>query len=70
MTVRTNVTEQLDKGVSPDVYKLLHDILIRQQDGEKIILKERTVKSGSYLQVYEYDKYSWRYVLTNKIKVR
>lgn len=70
MTTKTNVMEQLEKGVPEDVIPVLHSILSRQAVGDKIILKERIVKSGSYLQVYEYDKYSWKYILTGKIKVR
>jgi len=70
MTVNTNVMEQLEKGVPENVIPILHEVLSKQEVGDKIILKERTTKSAVYLQIYEYDKYSWRYVLRKKVKVR
>ena len=38
-------------------------------EGERIILKEKVTKSAVYINIYKYDKFSWKYLLSDSIKV-
>lgn len=52
-----------------DLHAIIADIVLRQQNGERIITKVKYTKHASYLNIYEYDKTSWRYILTKQIEI-
>lgn len=48
---------------------VIKEIEERLSNGERIVLKKKIIKSGVYLNVYIYDKTSWKYLLTQSIKM-
>lgn len=41
----------------------------RVESGKKLDFKVQTTRTGKYLNVYEYDKKRWRYILVDKIEL-
>jgi len=66
-----NITpkELIEQAHSDYISGVAKDIEKRQAAGEKIILKLQYTKSAVYLNVYEYDKTSWRHLLTDKYEL-
>lgn len=37
------------------------------EGGSKVVVKIKTTKQGNYINIYEYDKTCWKYILTESI---
>lgn len=64
-----NAEDLLLEALPKDIHAVIADIVIRQYDGERIVTKIKYTKSASYLNIYEYDPTSWRYILTKQIEI-
>lgn len=51
-----------EKGIV-DTYKKLKAV------GGKVIFRKKTIKSGSFLNIYCYDQTNWKYMLRYSIKI-
>lgn len=64
------VTLQTDCVTDTELIPIVADVVVRQQNGEKLVTKIRYTKSASFLNVYKYDKTSWRYLLESSTEIQ
>jgi hypothetical protein len=56
--------------LSEDIVLYLKELIYRiKYENAKIITKIKYLKSGIYINVYEYEKYNWKYNLIKEIEV-
>lgn len=67
MTREISLIEAYEKyRLTREQSKAILDIV---ESGKKYVIKERITKNKAYINVYVYDKFTWKYLLTRSVRV-
>lgn len=64
-----DVSSVVCTNLPEETVNAIRDVEHKIARGEKVVVKEKTTKSAVYLNIYEYDKTCWKYLLTKSIKL-